>query len=365
MAETLAPTGTDTPQTASDIVNADDTQFAEMFGFELPGRADDAPDETPDQGEDSGDRARDERGRFRRADEEPEGAPAAEGADTPEAEPEPIRKPMAPFKAFDKEGELDVPADLEIEFKADGEVRKLPLDKLIRHAQNGVYNERLVGEVKQARELVPQMQQGIQQLQQQLDAQLQLNARLLQDEEFFLTSREGFLREQTPEVQLEKYRAQMQAMQQQQYEQQELQVGSQFVTQGLEPRMMAILEQFPEVSWEEAFGRFSLAVAPLMRGGKVPTEAFNRVLDLVESDIGPWVAQRANERRTSTEQARRQLEETQRKARETVTQQKRTLARALAPKTGRAAPDKAQAKPVTTADEGIESILRSIMSEGI
>ena len=322
MADTIAPVSTEAPQSASDIVNADDATFAEMFGLDVPDRAEEGtptPTDADTDTDESDSRPRDDKGRFARADEEPEAVEAPAEEATPE---EAAKKPMAAFKAFDKDGELDVPADLEIEFKADGELRKVPLDKLIRHAQNGVYNERLVAEVKETRE-------------------------------------------QSPEAQLEKYQQAFRDFQAQQHEQQETQQGMQFVTQGLEPRMMAILEANPEVSWEEAFGRFSLVVAPLMRGGKVPTENFQRVIDLVENDIGNWVAQRAQTRREGSEQARKQLSDTQREAREAVAKQKRTLARALAPNTGKAAPDKARAKPVTTADEGMDAIIGSIMSQGI
>lgn len=371
MTAPTAPVTTPAPQSASEIVHQDDASFAKMFGFEDVARADEGQDDSavadaPESADETTEEIlRDEKGRFAKREADAAAAEDAGDSETQEAPAketeEPAKKPLANFKAFDKEGELDVPADLEIEFKADGEVRKLPLDKIIRHAQNGVYNERLVKESQELRErVVPQYEQQLSEVNQQLQAQLALNARLLQDEEYFLGAREQFLREQTPEVQLQKYQQYVSQMQQQFAAQQEAQASESFVNGALVPAMESLLEAHPEVSWEEAFGKFSMAVAPLYRDGRVPRENFQRVLDLVQRDIGDWVAQRATERRSQSEQARRQLEETQRKAQETVTKQKRTLARALSPM-GRPAPDVAKPKPVNTADEAMDAIVASVL----
>ena len=370
MTEATAPEAVSTPQSASEIINSDDATFAKMFGFDDQSRADEgSTDEGAEPTADSEEAStiRDERGRFVSQKAEDEGV---EGEVEVEAEPEvedeaPKRTPLAQFKAYDKDGELDVPMDLEIEFKADGEMRKLPLDKIIRHAQNGVYNERLVNEVQQARETLPQMQSQMQQLQENLQAQLAFNARLLQDEDYFLSSRERFLQEQTPEVQLQKMRAHMQQQQEVQRQSEDARQSVDFVDRGLTPRMEQMLEQYPEVSWEEAFGRFSLVVAPLMEAGRVPSHRFNEVVHLLENDIGPWVAQRAEGKRTTNTRVKQERESELRKAAETATKAKRTLARALSPVAGRIAPDKVKAKPVTTADEGMESLLASIASHGI
>jgi hypothetical protein len=366
MTDSTAPEGIAIPQTASAIVNSDDATFSKMFGFDSDSRADEGTieDETePTAGSEEAATLRDERGRFVRRDDDGEDAPD-DGDDAP-VEEAPRRNPLAQFKAYDRDGELDVPMDLEIEFKADGEVRKLPLDKIIRHAQNGVYNERLVNEVQQARETLPQIQQQMQAMQENLHAQVALNARLLQDEEYFLTSRERFLQEQTPEVQLQRMRQHLHQQQEMQRQNEDARQSVDFVDRGLTPRMEQILEQYPEVSWEEAFGRFSLVVAPLMQAGRVPAHRFNEVMHLLDNDIGPWVAQRAEGRRTTSTRVKQERDSELRRAAETATKAKRTLARALSPVAGRLAPDKARAKPVTTADEGMDALLASIASNGI
>jgi hypothetical protein len=370
MSEVAAPAAVAAPQSASAIMNADDATFAQMFGLDDV-RADETSPEV--ESEATADDAaegtiRDERGRFVKREATEEGDVTGEedlAEPEPEEEPAPTRTPLAQFKAYDKEGELDIPMDLEIEFKADGEMRKLPLDKIIRHAQNGVYNERLVNEVQQARETLPQIQQQMQAMQENLQAQVALNARLLQDENYFLESRERFLQEQTPEVQLQKMRQHMHQQQEMQRQSEDARQSVDFVDRGLTPRMEQMLEQYPEVSWEEAFGRFSLVVAPLMEAGRVPAHRFNEVMALLDRDIGPWVAQRAEGRRTTNTRVKQERDSELRRAAETATKAKRTLARALSPVAGRIAPDKVRAKPVTTADEGMDALIASIATQGI
>lgn len=366
------------PSTSGDLVNADDATFAQVLGLgEIGAEESTTATETPG---DADAPARGEDGRFLpRAGSETDAElvdgddtdPAPEGG-TADADPDPSseaaaagsKKGLAPFVARGADGvEIEVPDDMMIEFKADGQERRLPLDKLIRHAQNGFYNERLQQEVEQTRAERPVLQQRVTAVEGDLRAQLAFTQRLMEDETFFLETREKYDQQNTPEARVARDRAAVQREREQLTQQRETGLQQQFIEQQLEPAMNTLLERYPTVSFEELFGRFTLATQPMLVGGRIPVDQLSRTLDILDSELEPWAQQRHDARETTTRGHEQTLETVNRAAKEKVTQMKRTLSRVATPAGNRSSASRPAAKPIVNVDDGINSILTDLARE--
>jgi len=102
------------------------------------------------------------------------------------------------FTLKDAEGEVEVP-DLIVEYKANGKVRQDRLDKVVKLAQFGVYNEEREQKMQQAERdalSLKSEREELSQLIEEREAQLE---RLLTDEDYFLAVRDAFSQENSPE----------------------------------------------------------------------------------------------------------------------------------------------------------------------
>lgn len=107
------------------------------------------------------------------------------------------------FVLRDAEGEVEIPA-LIVEYKANGKVRKDRLDQVVKLAQFGVYNEAREQQYKQVEQQAEALQterEEYAQLLSEREAQLE---RLLQDEDFFLSVRDAYQAENSPEKRAER-----------------------------------------------------------------------------------------------------------------------------------------------------------------
>jgi hypothetical protein len=268
-------------------------------------------------------------------------------------------KPITQFKVFDEGGELELPA-IEIEFKGAKKVQKLPLDKVVRLAQSGAYNEELHQEVQEARRVVPQLQQTTEQLRAELAQLQQERQRFLLDDAYLLEQREQFERMNTPEERIRQLESRLAQYESGSAVEQELSTARSFVAQELAPTFSNLLAQYPDVTPEEVFGRFMLTTAPLQRGGKIAPEHYPKVASLLADDIGPWMAQLQEHRSTGRAQFQKDATAQVRQKQEELTQAKRALARRYKP-TG-AVPGSAavSTKAPATAKDAVNDIIASV-----
>lgn len=270
------------------------------------------------------------------------------------------------FALFDEEGDLEIPEGVKVVFKGNGKVREVDFPTLIRHAQNGAYNEAVHAEARELRTVrdqqVPQLEGRIGELEQANQAQIALARRLFEDPEFYTATRQRYMAQNTPEARLERDRAALANERQQEQLSREARQAEQYVAQELEPVMAQLLQQFPTVTFEEAFGRFSLLTAPMLVNGRIPLNRLPDVHRLLEGEIGPWMALRHEERNAARAKDQEGVAAAKREAQVTTAKAKRALARVVAPRGSAPAAGRQQATPrkVVTADDGVAAILDEV-----
>lgn len=314
------PANEDTTVRASDLAALDDATLLKELnlgsaatdqGAAAPAApAADAADEGGDQGAGDGDAAEgaeevevppDAAGE---GDAGGEAAPAeGEGGKAAEAEQGAEgAAPAAEFTVFQGADEVEVPADLKIKFTADGAERELPLDRVVRLAQMGFYNEERANEIREFRENLPQLRQQFQSLQDENEMLTAAVQRILSgDEEYLAQEREEYERASSPEARAE--RAEL-ALAQERRRQQSVgveQQAAQFV-RSLVPEFEALQTAAPKVSFEEVVGKFNMLTAPLMVRGQIPPAKFREVERIIRSELRPW-AEAQHARRVSAEKA--------------------------------------------------------------
>lgn len=323
-----APSAPATPTAASLVNPSSDAQFMKNFGLEgmmpkeeaalpEPGTPDVEPvvEETP------------------LAEIEVEKVP--EKVAEPEKPAETTEKPKlaTEFTVADAQGEIEVP-DLTIKYKANGKDVERPLDKVVRLAQMGEYNERREQEVVQTRTDNHRIAQENQALQQYVDSiQKDLTALFNdQKDELYLSLKAQYAQHNTPEAQLARTQQQLRSIEQQQQDQ-ALQQQVRAFAEPLQNHLVSLSTQHPEVPVEEIIGRFSMLTAPYLQAGRVPPSAFSQVAQIVDRELTPWV-QHTHETRSAAKSQQDQItqerikRETQAATAKTVLA-KRQLARAI------------------------------------
>ena len=231
------------------------------------------------------------------------------------------------YSVFQGADEVEIPADLKIKFKADGEEREVDLNSLVRQAQMGFYNEARANEIKEFREALPEIEQTIDSLHEENRILREGWARVLSgDEDYFAQEQEAFLRAQSPEARAERAEYELQQERQRQAGSQVTQQASQFV-RSLVPEFESLQKDVPEVTWEEVVGKFNILTAPLMVRGQIPPTKFREVERIIKSELRPW-AESQHERRVSAKKA---VTATTAKATATAAAAKKVAARAVLP----------------------------------
>lgn len=279
-----------------------------------------------------------------------EAAPEGEGDGKEAVVPTADRPLQAEFQVFDAEGELEIP-ELTLKFKANGEERELPLDRVVKLAQQGYYNEELVQNVREWRETQPKYEQALQELEQERQMLLDGWRRVLSgDEEYLAQEQEAFLQAQSPEARAQRAEQEVQRIRQQQQMGQQEQAAQQFVA-SLVPEFEALEQAAPNVTFEEIVGRFNLLTAPLMVRGQIPPSRYNEVARIIQSELKPWAESRNTERATKQKAATEQVKQSTAK----TAAMKRTVSRAVMPQ-GTHAPEAPKNKKYETAQDILDDI---------
>lgn len=272
-----------------------------------------------------------------------EEAPEAEAEEAPveEVEEAPVEEAEAPkeerklatqFKALDREGEVEVPSDLEIEFKAHGELRRMPLDKVVRLAQSGFYNEQLQQEVKGSRAEVSEIRNQYAEMQQTLERQMAFNRALLENgDEFFLQQREEYARRNSPEERARRLEAELiREREVRQREQWAVQAQS-FLQGDLEPKVSRLLAEYPSVTDVEAAGWLAPHLKALEVNGVIPPARYGEVARVLEQDLAQWMAEMHFQRSETMKQQDQRRALQLRKAQTETAKAKRALTKAAGP----------------------------------
>jgi hypothetical protein len=252
----------------------------------------------------------------------------AEGAEAaaPEVEvPKAERKLMTEFKVMDTEGELEIP-EIQIEFKAKGETRKLPLDHVVRLAQFGFANEEREQQVLAAKRFVSEAQQKEAEYQQYIQQYEGYYDKIFNDPAFYEEARLAYLNQNAPEARAARAEQKLQQhYQAQQAEQEKAHIAS-FVQTTIMPSMSRVLQENPLVNENELIGRYTSLTAPLLVNGRVPLTRLREVEHIVNNDLALWAQQTQYERTIAKQSTERQAA----KATQQVAQAKRQAARVFA-----------------------------------
>lgn len=234
----------------------------------------------------------------------------------------------AEFTIRQGDTEVEIPTDVSISFIADGEQRDLPLDRVVRLAQMGYYNEERANEIREFREALPEIESRFDALEQERDSLVHGLQRILAgDDEYLEQEREAYVRAQSPEARAARLERELEEVKRGQGANQIEQQARQFVA-GLAPELDAIVKEAPEVSWEEVVGRFNILTAPLMVRGQIPPTRWRQVEQIVRGDLRQW-AEAQNTKRTTAKNTQTQSVQS---ARAESRAAKRQVARAVLPR---------------------------------
>ena len=290
--------------------------------------------------------------------------PDAETPDLPEgyvAVPVVEDKLATEFVLKDAEGEVEIPA-LIVEYKANGKVRQDRLDQVVKLAQFGVYNEAREQQFKQAESRVQELEEVVSQREAQME-------RLLQDEEFFLTLRDAYEAENSPERRAERAEQRVQEVQMATQMQAIQQQGEQFYSSEVRPAVEFIANALPSVTTDELEERIAYAMqlhAKVAPNGQayLPAVEYDALRKYIVDDLAIW-AQATHARRAGTatptpsaalaESAQAKVEA--QKAKRVVGQATKPVGRPAAPSSG-----KPKATKPSTLDDALDSAMSEILS---
>jgi|GEM_PF-996790 hypothetical protein len=273
------------------------------------------------------------------------------------------------FTLKDAEGEVEVP-DLIVEYKANGKVRQDRLDKVVKLAQFGVYNEEREQKMQQAERdalSLKSEREELSQLIEEREAQLE---RLLTDEDYFLAVRDAFSQENSPERRAQRAEQQVKDLRVQTEMQRITEAGQQFYTGEVQPAIQLIAEALPSVSRQELEERMAYAMqlhAAVAPNGQtyLPASQFDAARQYIVQDLAIW-AQMQHARRSESAPSP-QVKEAQAavaKAQVEAQKAKRAVGQATKP-VGRAAsntPAKPKAAKPATVDDALDSAMSEIMA---
>lgn len=277
------------------------------------------------------------------------------------------------FVLKDAEGEVEVPA-LIVEYKANGKVRQDRLDQVVKLAQFGVYNEereRKVQAVEQESVALKREREALAQALEEREAQME---RLLSDEDFLLSVREAYARENSPEQRAS--RAEQEAAQLREMAQYAplIEQGRKFYETEVTPALTLIAQQLPAVTQDELAERMAYALQAHVEKGPngqpfVPPSRHDAVRRYIVEDLAIWAQiQQARRQPTATDsvaeakatKATQELTKAQvsaQKAKRVVGQATRPVGRAATPNVNK----KSNPKPATV-DDALSSAMDEILS---
>lgn len=284
------------PESARDFFNQDDSVLIKEWGVQTPQEG--AP-EAP---------AIEEPIKLTPVETVPTDSEGSEAAPADKAEvavPKVERKLMTEFRVLDDEGELEIP-EIQVEFKAKGEVRKLPLDHVVRLAQFGYANEEREQQVLAAKRFVGEAQQKEAEYQNAINQYEGYYEKIFNDPAFYEEARLVYQQQNSPESRALRAEKALAAERQQKVYAREEETIAGFVQQTVMPNMTRLLEENPMVNQTELVGRYTMLTAPLLVNGRVPLARLREVEHLVTSDLTTWAQQTQYERVTAKQASERE-----------------------------------------------------------
>lgn len=298
--------------------------------------------------------------------------PAAPDAAAPEvaaastAEPIKTTQPIGEVGVFDADGEeFEGIPNVSVTYKANGKtLEKVPLDKLIRKAQLGEYNEQRENEALQVRHEAEQIRSTVAQKDQTIQELSAWFERVMQgDDALVIAARQNFAVSNSPEARAQAAEAALAAERSNQQRQTDVARSVQFVAQEIGPRMDALAAQFPQLDKEVLLGRLAILTAPLRVNGAVPQGRLPQVVQIIEQSLTPWAENKAQSLRTVESEAVRDANRKVTSAQIQAALAKKQAARVLSTRNGTASPLREPPKPVAppkTASEAQDQLLASI-----
>ncbi len=249
-------------------------------------------------------------------------------------------------------------------------MRQDRLDKVVKLAQFGVYNEEREQKMQQAERdalSLKSEREELSQLIEEREAQLE---RLLTDEDYFLAVRDAFSQENSPERRAQRAEQQVKDLRVQTEMQRITEAGQQFYTGEVQPAIQLIAEALPSVSRQELEERMAYAMqlhAAVAPNGQtyLPASQFDAARQYIVQDLAIW-AQMQHARRSESAPSP-QVKEAQAavaKAQVEAQKAKRAVGQATKP-VGRAAsntPAKPKAAKPATVDDALDSAMSEIMA---
>jgi hypothetical protein len=273
------------------------------------------------------------------------------------------------FVLRDAEGEVEIPA-LIVEYKANGKVRQDRLDQVVKLAQFGVYNQEREEKVRSAEQEAVQLKQERERLTQLIDEREAQLERILSDEDFFLSVREAYQQENSPEKRAERAEREIQNLKVQSQMAEISRQGQVFYDGEVQPAIQLIANALPTVTPAELEERMAYAMQLHAKTGPngqpyLPASQFEAARQYIVNDLAIW-AQMTHARRSETAPSP-QVKEAQAaaaKAQVEAQKAKRAVGQATKP-VGRAAsnaPAKPKAAKPATIDDAFDSAMSEVMS---
>jgi hypothetical protein len=176
--------------------------------------------------------------------------------------------------------------DVEIMWK--GEAKRIPLDKVVRLAQTGIYNEQLYTEAKESIERFGVVEQDNTSLKDKLTRQNQFVAKLIDDDGFRNDIRSRWAALNTPEARADRAEREVQEMRRQHAGQSQVAATTSFVEKDVQAPLQALLQQYPKVSERELAGEFQLRTAKY--GAVIQPKDYDAVRALIRDELPAFAA---------------------------------------------------------------------------
>ena len=245
--------------------------------------------------------------------EKPADAPAEAKADDSEKDASTVTDApdAGKFRVRGEDGSFVEAPPVKVEFRVGEKVYTKDVGSLVRMAYDGVAGQKAVAQNKQYEaEVIPRLQfeanQRIEQLQADFQAQLDLNAAILQDEtgETWAKNHEKFVQSQSPQAVAERAQQEATSLRQTMAEQQAQQYTANIYATHIQPALNDVAQQCPDVSDHTKAGIIADLTKDLLVAGRIPPQRFP---ELVQRMQGPFVsAVRAEQQRFT--QGRQELD---------------------------------------------------------
>lgn len=292
-----------------------------------------------------------------------EGGEGAEGAEPQTATPPAPVKLATEFTVHGPDGaELDV-ADVmrqmpTIKVTHKGEVKELPLDRVVRLAQSGFHNEKLYGDAQKALSEVGAVEHALAEANASIKKQNEFIGTLLADDATLQQVREQWSRFNSPEARAERAERQLADLRAQQSGQSAAQASTSFYENDVKAPLSTLLQQFPTLTPAEVIGQFNILTAQY--GAQISPKDFAAIRSVIRDELPAWAAS-LHETRTTEKAALT-------KAREANTLLKQKLAQGARPVGRQATADEGRARPKAptgspTADTAIASLVDEALAD--